>query len=28
NEDKQALDFYRAQGAAASPVTFFTFPAR
>ena len=28
NEDKHALDFYRAQGAAASPVTFFTFTAR
>ncbi|MET3176709.1 UNVERIFIED_ORG: aminoglycoside 3-N-acetyltransferase I [Arthrobacter sp. UYCu721] len=28
NEDKPALDFYRAQGAAASPVTFFTFTAR
>lgn len=25
NEDKHALDFYRAQGAAASPVTFFTW---
>ncbi|MHA7303706.1 GNAT family N-acetyltransferase [Arthrobacter sp. TMN-49] len=25
NEDRGALDFYRAQGAAASPVTFFTF---
>ncbi len=25
NDDKHALDFYRAQGAAASPVTFFTF---
>ncbi len=27
NEDKHALDFYRAQGAVASPVTFFTFTA-
>lgn len=25
NEDQGALEFYRAQGAAASPVTFFTF---
>lgn len=25
NEDEGALDFYRAQGATASPVTFFTF---
>ncbi|MET3721289.1 MULTISPECIES: GNAT family N-acetyltransferase [unclassified Arthrobacter] len=28
NEDKHALDFYQAQGAAASPVTIFTFTAR
>lgn len=28
NEDEHALDFYRAQGAAASPVTVFTFAAR
>lgn len=25
NEDVHALDFYRAQGATPSPVTFFTF---
>jgi aminoglycoside 3-N-acetyltransferase I len=25
NDDEHALDFYRAQGAVASPVTFFTF---
>ncbi len=28
NEDAHALDFYRAQGATPSPVTFFTFAAR
>ncbi len=28
NEDKHALDFYRAQGATASLVTFITFTAR
>ncbi|WP_170133245.1 GNAT family N-acetyltransferase [Arthrobacter livingstonensis] len=28
NEDTHALDFYRAQGAVASPVTFFTFTPR
>lgn len=28
NEDRHALDFYRAQGAVAAPVTIFTFTAR
>jgi aminoglycoside 3-N-acetyltransferase I len=28
NDDEHALDFYRAQGAIASPVTFFTFSTR